>query len=465
MGEVFEAEHEAIGRRAAIKVLHARYAQDKELVTRFFNEARATNLVGHPGLVQIYDFGQQPDGSAYLVMELLQGETLGARLRRLGMLTVASTVRLGQQVADALAAAHQKGIIHRDLKPDNLMLVEDAVAPSGERVKLLDFGIAKLSGTELGNRLTQSLVVMGTPRYMAPEQCRSASSAYAPADVYALGVMLFEALAGRAPFESESSADLLAMQLRDPPPEISALVPSIPGELARLIMRMLAKNPQLRPKMREVASSLLLLAEPSMMRDEQNALTIPPTERHYIESPSSRSTLGRASGESRHVRTQQQRILPWVAGASLLLLVGAVWRFLDTESASQSTAAQPPVRTPIQKTQTAESHTGPGELTTMETAAPAQMTGLPPQRSVLDLAAPTAAPQMAVSQSTDALVRTLPPKMPESPLIRKHEDTKTKPRQRPNAVSAEPQIPLPILKEPVEDIPLPAHLRPARQGR
>jgi serine/threonine-protein kinase len=301
MGAVYEAEHEAIGRHAAIKVLHARYAHDAELVARFFNEAKATNRVDHPGLVQVYDFGCLPDGTAYLVMELLRGETLGSRLRRMGTLPARDVARLGQQAADALATAHDGAagpIVHRDLKPDNLMLVPDAVAPGGERVKILDFGIAKLSGEQLASGPTLSQVVMGTPRYMAPEQCRSASAAQAPADVYALGIILYEALAGRPPFEASEPGELLAMQLRDPPPNLRTLAPFVPSAMEELIMSMLRKDPGGRPTIRQVASSLQ--AGFSFSAETLAAPTIPPiaAEAVFPSSPSSRSTLSQGAGES-----------------------------------------------------------------------------------------------------------------------------------------------------------------------
>ena len=143
MGAVYEAIHPQIERKVAIKVLHPEYAVNQQVVQRFFNEARAVNIVNHPSVVQISEFGQQPDGTAYIVMEFLEGESLGGRMKRLGgKLSVADTLRLTRQVAAALAAAHAKNIVHRDLKPDNVMIVSDPEAPGGERAKILDFGIA-----------------------------------------------------------------------------------------------------------------------------------------------------------------------------------------------------------------------------------------------------------------------------------------------------------------------------------
>lgn len=326
MGAVYEAVHEGIERRAAIKVLHATYARDADLIARFFNEAKAANRIEHPGLVQIYDFGQLPDGDAYLVMELLRGETLGSRLRRHGQLSFTDVSRIGLQAADALAAAHAKAIVHRDLKPDNLMLVPDPVSPGGERVKVLDFGIAKLSSGNEASSPTLSQVVMGTPRYMAPEQCRSASAAFAPADVYALGTILYEALAGRPPFESSEPGELLAMHLRDLPPELSSLAPAAPGELAELIMRMLAKAPKERPVM--VAVMAVLGAVRGSSDIPPTVIPIPTMEKVPVAS---RSTLGRALGESLRAdkRSAARRWPMFAAGVLGLSTVctGLVFRY------------------------------------------------------------------------------------------------------------------------------------------
>mgnify|MGYP002140519901 CR=1 FL=1 len=177
MGTVFEAVHEAIERRVAIKILHPEYARTSEFAARFFNEARAVNKIDHPGLVQVNDYGQTPDGTAYIVMEYLRGETLGARLKRTnGVIPLTESLRMLRQVASALAAAHGKGIVHRDLKPDNIMLVPDPETPGGERSKLLDFGIAKV----VEEARSGNTGAIGSPFWMAPEQTER-GSAY-PAD-------------------------------------------------------------------------------------------------------------------------------------------------------------------------------------------------------------------------------------------------------------------------------------------
>ncbi|MFO0578632.1 MAG: serine/threonine-protein kinase [Polyangia bacterium] len=170
MGEVFEAVHETIERRVAIKLLRPERARNAAAAARFFNEARAVNRIDHPGLVQVSDYGETPEGSIYIVMELLRGETLGQRLARRGRLALGEVLLLCRQVASVLVAVHEKGIIHRDLKPDNMMFVPDPDTAGGERVKLLDFGIAKLTLEGDAARVrTSTDMLIGTPVYMSPE--------------------------------------------------------------------------------------------------------------------------------------------------------------------------------------------------------------------------------------------------------------------------------------------------------
>jgi serine/threonine protein kinase len=259
MGAVLEAVQEPIGRRVAVKVLHRKYAQEPLITARFFNEARAVNLIDHPGIVQVSDYGQLPDGTAYLVMEFLKGETLNQRAKR-GALSLPEIVRIARQIGAALAAAHEKNVFHRDLKPDNIMIIpeQDAETPGRERVKLLDFGIAKVVTDEeeaAHAPKTATDVVMGTPRYMAPEQCRGGVTVDGKADVYSMGVLLFELLVGKPPF-SGASGEVLAKHIYETPPPLRDLAPHVPEELTKLIHRMLAKKREERPSMQEVQTAL-----------------------------------------------------------------------------------------------------------------------------------------------------------------------------------------------------------------
>jgi eukaryotic-like serine/threonine-protein kinase len=245
MGQVFIAEHVLLGKRAAIKVLLPELSQHGDFVTRFFNEARAASMVKHAGLVDIYDFGKHASGSAFIVMELLDGESLAGRLRRERALPEPEALEIARQIAGALEATHRKGIVHRDLKPDNVFLVPDENVPGGCRVKILDFGIAKLSDGPATGTKTRTGAVMGTPTYMAPEQCRGAGSVDHRADVYSLGCMIFEMLAGQPPFVREGIGDLIAAHIHEAPPLLQERVGVSPA-VASLVAAMLAKKAEER---------------------------------------------------------------------------------------------------------------------------------------------------------------------------------------------------------------------------
>lgn len=258
MGAVYKAIHEGLDRMVAIKVLHARFASRNDMMTRFQNEARAANLVKHPSLVEIYDTDSLPDGSIYLVMELLDGEALSSLIeRRKSKLPLKRVLRITWQLADAMAAVHSKNIVHRDLKPSNVMLVRDSVVPGGERVKLLDFGIAKLAVENAkGHAKTATGAMLGTIFYVAPEQCQNAGTVDGKADVYSLGGVLFELATGSLPFDGENEIQIILQHLQAPPPKAVSVAPDVPVELSALIERMMAKDRAARPTMAEVAAEL-----------------------------------------------------------------------------------------------------------------------------------------------------------------------------------------------------------------
>ena len=257
MGAVYEGVHMAIERRVAIKILHPEFARNRDFTDRFFNEARAVNRVDHPGLVQISDYGKLEDGTAYIVMEYLKGETLGERYRRMsGHMPAAQVLQLMRQVASALAAAHDKSIIHLDLKPDNVMIVPDPETPGGERTKLLDFGIAKLAG-ESPSQSTNAPV--GTPMYMSPEQCVGSQDLDGKSDVYSLGVMLYQMLVGRWPFSDEGLTDIMAQHLHQEPIALQQLAPWVPDSLNELGRSLLLKDAHARPTMNQVVAQIGLL--------------------------------------------------------------------------------------------------------------------------------------------------------------------------------------------------------------
>ena len=249
MGTVYRAEHVVLGSPAAVKILLPQFTQDPVVLDRFFQEARAASAIRHPGIVEVFDYGRMPNGQAYIAMELLRGEDLSVFLARCGKLDASLAGEIAMQMLAALNATHVVGVIHRDLKPDNIFLVRDPGAPGAIRVKILDFGIAKLIPTQpgapiAGRRPRTRNMILGTPAYMAPEQCRGPGFELdARADLYAVGCILFELLTGRPPFVAAGEGEVMAMHLYEPPPRLSNLEPRLPVDLDALIAKLLTKDP------------------------------------------------------------------------------------------------------------------------------------------------------------------------------------------------------------------------------
>ena len=257
MGAVYLAEHTMMGKQAALKVLLPELSNREDLLSRFFNEARAAAAIKHPGIVEVIDFGHAHD-CAYILMEYLEGESLSDRLSRVGALPVSSALRLCGQLARSLAAAHRAAIVHRDLKPDNIIMVADTEVLGGERTKLLDFGIAKLAAGTGMSSATRTGAVLGTPLYMAPEQCKGAGQVDHRADLYALGCILFHMLCGQPPFTAVGAGEIMACHIFAPPPVPSDLRPELPPKLDALIAHALDKNPATRV---QSADDMLALIE------------------------------------------------------------------------------------------------------------------------------------------------------------------------------------------------------------
>src|SRR5690242_1481880 len=243
MGTVYLGEHPLIGKRVAVKVLLEELAAKEDIVSRFFNEAKAVNDIGHNNIVDIVDFGKMKNDFGqdivYFIMEFLDGEALAARLRRTG-LTFKETVHVMEQCCSALAASHAKGIVHRDLKPENIYL-----CPRGNDknfVKILDFGIAKLTGDTGQSHKTRTGLVIGTPTYMSPEQCEGKGLIDHRSDVYSLGVVMYELLTGRVPFPGEGFGEILVAHLTKTPDPLRTLNPDISVEMEAIVLHAIEKD-------------------------------------------------------------------------------------------------------------------------------------------------------------------------------------------------------------------------------
>jgi serine/threonine-protein kinase len=243
MGVVYSGVHPLLGRQVAIKVLNRQVA-NPEAAARFLQEARAASRLRHQNIVDVFAFGQMPDGHYYQVMELLEGESLRTLLHRDGPLTLAQARAVIVGVLSALGAAHRSGIVHRDIKPDNIFLCAPIASLAASAVKILDFGLAK-SEAALDSVKTRTGITMGTPAYMSPEQCRALPDIDARADLYAAGVVLFEILAGHAPIQTDSACDVMTMQINLPVPRLS-LVTGRAEPLERVILQAMEKRPAAR---------------------------------------------------------------------------------------------------------------------------------------------------------------------------------------------------------------------------
>ncbi|MFT3699399.1 MAG: serine/threonine-protein kinase [Kofleriaceae bacterium] len=348
MGTVYRAEHVTLGRSAAIKVLHKEFAVRPEIVTRFFNEARAATQVSDPGIVQIFDFGQHVDGIAYIVMELLVGEALDRRLKRLGALSPAEALRIMRQVASSLGAAHARGIIHRDLKPDNIFLCPDPEVAGGERAKVLDFGIAKLTQDDFGPK-AHTASIIGTPLYMSPEQCRGNGEVDARSDVYSLGCVLQKLLTGTAPFDATGTGELMMMHMQAPPPMPSMRAHGISPELDALVMRCLEKDPARRfSDGKDLAAAIDYLLGAQQFPAHAQRMSGP-----NLRGPESMpTTLSAANGVTTPPSTGSRKGL-WIgagavaiAGAVAGIVIGMRGGKLPPAPPQPAPAAEPPVVSP-----------------------------------------------------------------------------------------------------------------------
>jgi serine/threonine-protein kinase len=326
-GAVYEALHPVIGKRAAVKVLHAQYSGDASVASRFAAEARAVNQIRHRNIVDIFSFGELADGRHYYVMELLEGVPLDTYLDRVGRLEPVECLLMLTEIAKALFAAHEAGIAHRDLKPENVFLElddEHHVYP-----KILDFGMAKLlaPGT-LPMHKTRSGAPIGSPRYMSPEQCRGVEVDHRT-DVYSFGAMAFRALAGVPPFDAGTALELMMAHVSAPPPTLSSVGPDLGPKVDESLLKMLEKLPEHRPQSILEASESLGMALQMHSADSQPSgpllasaeLVELARERAQSRAPElDISKLRRTPGSFPLERT---RVHSWVwVGVPIVLLLG-----------------------------------------------------------------------------------------------------------------------------------------------
>ena len=242
MGVVYEAEHSIMGRRCAIKVMKSDAVLPEELLARMIREAQAASAIGHPNIVQVFDFRQAPDGTYFMAMELLSGQPLSALFRVHGRLEIYSAVAVMAQVLSGVWAAHSKGIVHRDLKPENIFIAETQAG--NHEIKLLDFGISKfMRPSPESLRITKTGAVLGTPYYMSPEQAAGKKDIAAATDIWSCGAILYELVTGAVPFAGTSYNQVMAAVLMEPVNRPTLLRPECPAWLEEIICRALEKNP------------------------------------------------------------------------------------------------------------------------------------------------------------------------------------------------------------------------------
>ena len=355
MGSVYRGKHVLMDKTVAIKVLKQSLAGDDAVVARFSREAKAASKISHPHAVSVTDFGEAENGIVFLVMEYLDGRTLKEVIAAEGPLQVERAARIVRQVAGALDAAHAQGVIHRDLKSENIMLVRH---DGDEWSKVLDFGIAKILQPHDSSEsdITHANLVVGTPQYMSPEQCSQSGTLDARSDVYSLGIILYEMLAGRAPFAGESATVIMMKQVQDPAPSVLSVRPDLPEAVDGVIKKALAKQPIDRYQSAgELSSDLMKAASIETASDPALAAvaaaqTVPNAPVVDVLDDADEATLVRPRAAIPQVRRDVQtrpeltieRFNPWrvmIPAAIVLIVVFGVVFFL-TRSNSSGTVDQ-----------------------------------------------------------------------------------------------------------------------------
>lgn len=306
MGTAYEARQDPLDRRVALKLLRSEYAKGKDAVARLYNEATVLSRLGHPSIVQASDVGHTPNGTVYLVTEYVPGESLAYRLRLLDerheRLPVVTALQIAWQVANILATIHEQGIVHRNLKPNNLMFVADPLAPGGERVKILDFGLTNLiKGSDRG-RVKRSLgLLIESSMYMSPEQCASTGIVDDTTDVFSLGCVLYQMLGGRPPFPAIDSEHLIEKHLLMTTPELASYAPKMNASVANLVRRLLAKDKAPRPSMSGAADNLgrllIELSRAGQIGRSHSPTNTDPEATRALDSAPPPKTLGHLTGQ------------------------------------------------------------------------------------------------------------------------------------------------------------------------
>ncbi|HMG72871.1 MAG TPA: protein kinase [Pyrinomonadaceae bacterium] len=363
MGAVYRGKHVMMDKTVAIKVLRPSLAGDDVVVARFSREAKAASRISHPHAVSVTDFGEAENGVVFLVMEYLDGQTLKEVIRNEGQMPLDRAVEIVRQVSGALDAAHKQGVVHRDLKSDNIMLSQ---TNGGDWAKVLDFGIAKIQQPEgaRDNDITAANLVIGTPQYMSPEQCSQTGPIDARSDVYSLGVIVYEMLAGRVPFTGDSPTVIMMKQVQDDPPSVLSARPDLPAGVDNLIKRALAKQPidrfqtagalcealtQAAAGAGHAVSAPLIPPVADTVANEPVNITADDLDEETLVRPRDEVTVVRTRAEPPYVQQAADQaplsnFNPWrimaPAGIALVVVFGVI--FLLTRGTSQTPTNQSP---------------------------------------------------------------------------------------------------------------------------